>query len=67
MSWLITRRRGSQLRLVHARQARIGRFQGDQRRLHVAGQLQLLVGDLQNLLDFGQRPFVATARQIAIE
>jgi len=53
---------GGQLRPVHARQARIGRFQGDQRRLHVAGQLQLPVGDLQNLFDLGQCPLVATAR-----
>ena len=42
-----------QLRPVHARQTRIGRFQGNQCRLHVAGQLQLLVGDQHNLFDLG--------------
>ena len=55
-----------QLRLRGARQMRIGGLQGDQRRLDIAGQLQLLGGNRNRLLDLGQQTLVAAARQLLI-
>jgi hypothetical protein len=39
----------------------IGILQRNQCALHVTGQLQLLAGSGQHLLDFGQRPVVTTS------
>ena len=46
---------------------RVGELQRDQRRRHVAGELQLLARDQQHLLDLGQRDLVARRREIAVE
>ena len=57
----------NELRAVRAREARIGHLQRRQRGLDVSGELQLLRGDGENLLDLGEHPFVAAARQILVE
>jgi hypothetical protein len=49
------------------RDSSVGVLQRDQGALHVAGQLQLLAGGRQHLLDFGQRPFVAVLRQVLVQ
>ena len=56
-----------ELRLVQTLQTGVGAFQRDDRGFHVACQLQLLGGGEQHLLDLGQRPLVATLRQILVE
>ena len=56
-----------ELRLVSPAQALVGVLQRDQCAAHVAGQLQLLRGDGKRLLDLGQRPVVAVARQVLIQ
>ena len=56
-----------ELRPVGARQARLGELQREQRRAHVAGELQLLRGDGEHLLDLGELPLVAVARQLLVE
>ena len=56
-----------ELRAVAAGEARIGRLQRHQRRLHIAGQLQLLRRDGEDLVDLGQRPLVAIARQLLVQ
>jgi len=48
-------------------ETRVRRLQRDQRPLDVAGQLQLLAGDQQHLLDLGQRDFVAGRGEIAVQ
>ncbi|MCY1364502.1 hypothetical protein D9M69_513060 [compost metagenome] len=55
------------LRLVGACQARVGALQRGQRDLHAAGQLQLLAGVGQQLLDLGDFPVVAVAHQVLVD
>ncbi len=47
---------------VQALQLGVGKLQRSERRRDVAGKLQLLAGEQQHLLDFGQRPLVARRR-----
>src|SRR5262249_15444457 len=56
-----------ELRAIRAREPRVGGLQRDQRCAHVAGELQLLRGDRQYLLDLREHPFVAAARQLLIQ
>ncbi len=56
-----------ELRPVKTREPRIGGLQRDQRRLDVARNLQLLVGDEQRLLDVGEQRLIAAARQFLIQ
>ena len=48
-------------------QARLGELQREQRSAHVAGELQLLLRDGEHLLDLGELPLVAVARQLLVE
>ena len=56
-----------ELRPVDARQAALRQLQREQRRAHVARELQLLLGDREHLLDFRELPLVAVARQFLVE
>ena len=67
MSRASARRDRHELRPVGARQARLGELQREQRGAHVAGELQLLRGDGEHLLDLGELPFVAVARQLLVQ
>ena len=52
---------------VQALQLGVGKLQRSERRRDVAGKLQLLAGEQQHLLDFGQRPLVARRRQLPVQ
>ena len=52
--------------LVDALQTAVRSLQCRQRGLDVAGQLQLLAGNQENLFDFGQYRFVAVARHFLV-
>jgi len=58
---------GNELRPVGFRQASLGELQREQRGAHVAGELQLLRSDGEDLLDLGELPFVAVARQLLVQ
>ena len=57
----------NELRPVETLQLGIGDLQRGKRAGHVAGKLQLLAREQQDLLDLGQRPLVARRRKLAIE
>ena len=56
-----------ELRPVGLGEARLGELQSEQRGAHVAGELQLLRGDGEHLLDLGELPLVAVARELLVK
>ncbi|HSF69969.1 MAG TPA: hypothetical protein VLA47_06275, partial [Nitrospira sp.] len=58
---------GQELRPVGARQPALGKLQRKHRGAHIARQLQLLLRDRQYLLDLGELPLIAVARQLLVE
>ena len=67
MSRASARRTGRNCGRSDLREARLGELQREQRGAHVAGELQLLRGDGEHLLDLGELPFVAVARQLLVQ
>ena len=57
----------NELRTVEPLQLGVGELQRSQCRRNVVRHLQLLAGELQHLVDLGQRPLVARRRELAIE
>ena len=52
---------------IHPRELAVGELQRRKRSLHIAGKRQLLTGEHEHLLDFGERKLVARGRKLAIE
>src|SRR5262249_56162429 len=50
-----------------AGEALLRELQREERRAHVAGELELLRGDGEHLLDLGELPFVPVARKLLVK